>query len=228
MKKMFAAMTAALLMVALVSSTAFAGSGKWTIWAYDYTNTVPIAGHAANPHGGTIATFAFDQYNDQALLTSAANGYTKNGNLLGDTVTATFSITAPVGTTFTTYTDATCTDTTATVRLYFDTKLHLGVYENGVYSASLWWSINPVSISLADVFAAGPNGVTLSVAVTPANWLDEHGTNGSADVADFNAAASNVNQVGLSFGSQSCYAFGDGSASAGVMFNLLKFSTTAP
>ena len=233
MKRLLAAMTAALLMVALLSSTTFAGSAKWTLGYYNgavdpnlYTTV------AANPHGGSIATFAFDQYPNQALLTSVANGYVKNGGLLGKTVTATVSITGPAGTAFTAYTDTalggTCAPGTATVRFYFDTNLQLGAPDFGVYDDQLWWS-NPVSISLADLFAAGPNGVTLSVSFAPANWSNLVGTFGNLLVApyaaDFSTAASNVNQVGFSFGSPSCYAFGDGSPPAGAMFNLMKFST---
>jgi hypothetical protein len=219
MKRFLAAMSAALLMVALVSSTVFASSAKWMIYSYS-GDSGPIPGVATNPHAGTIATFPFSATPDQALLTSDANGYVKNGGLLGKTVTATFSITAPAGTTFVGY-DNGCS-TPPTVRFYFDTKLNLGTPEWGVYTASLWWS-NPVSISLADVLAAGPT--TLSVSVDPALWSDTDGTFGNADVADFNAAASNVNKIGFSFGSGCSFAFGDGSNPAGALFNLMKFST---
>ena len=86
-----------------------------------------------------------------------------------------------------------------------------------------------MSISLADLFAAGRNGVTLSVTFAPANWQNLDGVYGNALVPpyanDFSLAASNVNQVGFSFGSGCSYAFGDGSSPAGALFNLKKFST---
>jgi curli biogenesis system outer membrane secretion channel CsgG len=236
MKRVLAAMTAALLTVALVGP-ASAASAKWTLWAYSATNgyTVPLAQPAANPHGGTIATFAFDSNMDQAKLTSVANGYTKNGSLLGKTVTATISITGTAPSyTFTAYSDPTvgCNSTTAVVRFYFDTKQILGALyqpaigsQPAIYVDQMWWS--SVSISLADLYAAGPNGVTLSVSFAPANWSNLAGTPGNAD-SNFSIAASNVNQIGFSFGSPDCYAFGDGSTPAGALFNLQKFSTTTP
>jgi hypothetical protein len=230
MKRILAAMTAALMMVALVGP-ASAASAKWTIWQYSgESGPSPIG--AANPHGGTIATMAFDATNDQALLTTTANGYMKKGNLLGKAVTATISITALAGTTFTGY-DTGCS-TPPTVRFYFDTNLILGAeepYQAGLYADQLWWS-NPVSISLADLWAAGSAGVTLSVTFAPANWQNLDGVYGNALVSpytnDFSLAASNVNQVGFSFGSGCSYAFGDGSNPAGALFNLLKFSTYTP
>jgi hypothetical protein len=225
MKKILAAMTAALMMVALVGP-ASAASAKWTIWQYSgESGPSPIG--AANPHGGTIATMAFDDQNDQSLLTSTANGYTKNGSLLGKAVTATISITGPAANYLFTGFDKGCS-TPPTVRFYFDTKIKLGdetSFQSGLYVDQMWWST--VSISLADVWAAGPKGVTLSVTFAPANWSNLVGTNGSTD-PNFTTAASNVNKIGFSFGSGCSFAFGDGSLPGGALFNLLKFSTYTP
>ena len=231
MKRTFAAITAALLLVTLLASATFAASAKWTLWQYNATDPGPVAGVATNPHGGTIATFAFDADSDQALLTSDANGYVKNGGLLGKNVTATISVTAPSGTTFVGY-DTCAGGLPPTVRFYFDTKLVLGAetsFQPGLYEDQLWWS-NPVSISLADLYAAGPKGSTLSVSLDPANWSNLVGAFGDQLVgpysADFSTAASNVNKIGFSFGSGCSFAFGDGSQPAGAMFNLMKFATS--
>lgn len=231
MKRLLTAMVAALMMVALVASTALAASAKWTLYSYQ-GDLGPNPGITANPHKGTIATFAFTATPDQALLTSDATGYVKKGNLLGKTVTATVSITAATGTTFVGY-DQDCS-TPPTVRFYFDTKRQLGAetsFQSGLYEDQLWWS-NPVSISLADLFAAGSAGATLSVSFSPANWSNLVGTFGTDLVgqygSDFSIAASNVNKIGFSFGSGCSFAFGDGSNPAGAMFNLLKFSTYTP
>lgn len=234
MKRLFAAMTAALLMAALVSSTAFASNSvnpQWKIWQYSpTTGNGPYHSKAAGPKSD-VATFAFDALNDQALLTSNGTAYAPMGNLLGKTVTATISITAPAGTTFTGY-DTCAGGLPPTVRFYFDTKLILGApvpFQSRLYADQMWWS-NSVSVSLADMFAAGSNGVTLSVTFAPANWSNLVGTAGNQLVApyaaDFSTAASNVDQVGFSFGSGCSFAFGDGSQPAGALFNLLNFSIT--
>lgn len=233
MKRLFAAMTAGLLLASLASGAAFASSAKWTIWQYSPTDgSGPYQSSAANPHAGTIATFAFDAESDQALLTSDAKGYVKNG-LVSRAVTATMSISAPAGTTFIGF--DTCTGgLPPTVRFYFDTKLQLGAetpFQSGLYEDQMWWS-NPVSMSLANVWAAGPTGATLSVTFDPANWSNLVGAFGNQLAApytsDFTTAASNMDQIGLSFGSGCSFAFGDGSQPAGAMFNLLKFSTYTP
>jgi hypothetical protein len=233
MKRVIAAMTAALLLVSVVSIVGVsAASQKWTLSYYE-GDLGPLTELAANPQGKSISTFEFTATPDQALLTSDANGYVKKGNLLGKTVTATISITGPAGTTFVGY-DECLGGLPPTVRFYFDTKLELGAettFQEDLYENQLWWS-NPVSISLADVFAAGPAGTTLSVTFSPANWSNLVGAFGDDLVApyssDFSTAASNVSKVGFSFGSGCSFAFGDGSAPAGAMFNLMKFSTFTP
>jgi len=200
-------------------------SQKWTLYYYVGDNG-PYTATADNPHAGTIAQFPFTATPDQALLMSAMAGYLKNGNLLGKTVTATFGITAPAGTTFVGY-DTGCGYPTAnppTVRFYFHQP---GSSNFGTDDSNFWWS-NPVSISLAHLFALGPNGTTLSVSIDPANWSDRAGGFGNADAAHlaaFTASASNVTEIGLSFGSGCTFAFGDGSNPAGALFNLMKFST---
>ncbi|MGD0409840.1 MAG: hypothetical protein ABSB34_12750 [Candidatus Limnocylindrales bacterium] len=234
-KKLPILLLAAVFMVALAPAPALAVGGggptlasspKWTLSYYSGDNgpyTMP-----AHPHNDSIATFAFDLAPNQALLTSADREYLGRGNLLGDTVRATISITAPKGTTFVGY-DTGCS-TPPTVRFYFGTKLILGAetsFQSGLYEDQLWWS-NPVSISLADVFAAGRHGSRLSVSFTPAKWSNLVGAFGNNLVgtysADFSKAASNVNTVGFSFGSGCTFAFGDGSNPAGALFNLLEFS----
>ena len=232
MKRLLTAMVAALMMVALTASTAFGASSKWTLTYYVGDDLAPPQ-VAANPHRGTIATFAFTGTPDQALLTSDATGYVKNGNLFGKAVTTRISITGPASTyDFIGY-DTGCS-TPPTVRFYFETERVLGAettFQPGLYEDQLWWS-NPVSISLAALFAAGPAGATRSVSFDPANWSNLVGTYGNNLVgtyaSDFRLAASSVSQVGFSFGSGCTFAFGDGSNPAGALFNVLKFSTYTP
>jgi hypothetical protein len=214
-----AALVAGLL--AVVVPSASAASPKWTLYYY-VGETGPWT-MPAPPRNDTIATFAFTATPDQALLMSAESGYLKNGNLLGKTVTATFGITAPAATTFVGY-DNCAGGLPPTVRFYFHTT---GSSTFGTDDSNFWWS-NPVSISLAHLFALGPNGTTLSVSLDPANWSDRAGGFGNADAAHlaaFTASASNVTEIGLSFGSGCWFAFGDGSNPAGALFNLMKFST---
>jgi hypothetical protein len=159
------------------------------------------------------------------------------GNLLGKTVTATISITNPAAYTgsyqFSAYTNSVqgCNSAQAIVRFYFSTKLVLGAeesYQPGLYADQLWWS-KPVSIPLADLYGFGPSGTSLGpVTFAPANWQNLDGLYGTQLVGsyanDFSTAVSNVDQVGFSFGSPDCFAFGDGSSPAGALFNLTSFS----
>ena len=217
-RKGFFALLASVALLAVLIPSASAASQKWTLYYY-VGDGGPYTALAANPHGMAIASFAFTDTPDQALLMSAERGYLKNGNLLGKTVTSTFAIDAVAGTTFVGY--DTSGPTPPTVRFYFrTTNASLG-------ESAFWWS-NPVSISLADLFALGPGGKTLSVTFAPANWSDRAGGFGNADAAHlaaFKASASNVTEIGFSFGSGSTFAFGDGSTPAGAMFNMLKFAT---
>lgn len=229
-RRQFLALLASMALLAALVPSASAASPKWTLYYYDGEDG-PFT-MSANPSDGSIATFAFDLEPNQALLTSTDHQYRQNGNLFGDTVTSMFAIEADAGTTFVGYDDG-CGGVPPTVRFYFETKRHLGAetsFQDGLYEDQLWWS-NPVSISLADVFAAGPAGATLSVELDPANWSNLVGQFGDTLVdpysADFSKAASRVNEIGLSFGSGCSFAFGDGSDPAGARFNLLDFSTQA-
>lgn len=229
-RRQFLALIASMALLAALVPSASAASPKWML-SYYTGEGGPFTTPAVNPPGKTIATFAFTATPDQALLTSTDRQYRQNGNLFGDRVTATFAIEAPVGTTFVGY-DTGCS-TPPTVRFYFETKRQLGAetsFQADLYEDQLWWS-NPVSISLADVFLAGPAGATLSVKLDPANWSNLVGQFGNTLVgpysSDFRKAASSVSEIGLSFGSGCSFAFGDGSVPAGADFNLLKFSTDA-
>ena len=102
-----------------------------------------------------MGTCAFTDTPDQALLMSAERGYVKNGESAGQDGDGRPSGSMrrrarPSSVTI----DGSCSDPTATVRFYFDTE-PVGPEEFGVNVASLWWS-NPVSVSLADLFAARP------------------------------------------------------------------------
>jgi hypothetical protein len=228
-RRQFLALLASMALLAALVPSASAASPKWMLTYYDGEDG-PFTTPAVNPPGETIATFAFDLEPNQALLTSTDHQYLQNGNLLGDTVTSTFAIKARAGTTFVGYDDG-CADVPPTVRFYFETKLQLGAqttFQTGLYEDQRWWS-NPVSISLADLFALGRDGTTLSVKLDPENWSNLVGQFGDTLVepyiADFSTAASNVSKIGLSFGSHCNFAFGDGSNPAGARFNLLDFST---
>ena len=221
-RQLLALLASVALLAILVPSASAAGPGpgpspKWTLYYYSGDNgpfTMP-----AKPKGGSIATFAFDLAPNQALLMSSDREYLKKGNLFGNTVTATLAIKAPKGTTFVGY-DTDCA-TLPTVRFYFHTT------NTALGESAYWWS-NPVSISLAALFASGPHGATLSVSMDPANWSDRAGGFGDVDgahLAAFQASASSVTEIGLSFGSGCTFAFGDGSNPAGAVFNLVKFST---
>ena len=100
----------------------------------------------------------------------------------------------------------------ANVRLYFATNSP----EQG--ASQYWWS-NPVSKDLSD------GDETLTASLTPGSWSDQDGHLGTfnlAHMASFEAAAADVQQIGLSFGGGCLFSNGVGNTSA--TFQLYDFS----
>jgi|NGEPerStandDraft_6_1074524.scaffolds.fasta_scaffold31218_2 hypothetical protein len=219
MKRLLAAMTAALMMVALVSSTALAKPsssgnvipGQWRVW------NVNAAGTAYVPTNLTASGFKFLSTPDTALLTTSTDK-SLLGNLTGKTITATFTINASAGATFAYYIDPLCTGTTpASAHLYFA--------GNGQGSGTDWysnyWFSNPNATTL--VSAVG-NTVTLTAPINTANWSDWGGEAASAVSSNFAAAVASVNEVGLSFGGGCGFLNGVGMSAGSATFILTGYT----
>ena len=104
----------------------------------------------------------------------------------------------------------------ATVRLFFETS-----NAGGFDETHFWWS-NPMSAVLAD------GTITLTATVNGAEWSDFFGHFGSdpAFSAGFDAAASNVKTIGLSFGGGCFFENGVGTSDGSGTFTLDSFSVS--
>ena len=171
------------------------GAPKWKV--YDYNRS----GQAFSTKIPTLVsdgiTFDFLPTPDTALLGTNHPSYRGSllGNINGKTITATISANVSPSTAMFTYfgegTPSNPCGVPANVRLYFETSGQFAF-------TNFWWS-NPVSVDLATL-AASHTTMQLIANVNPASWSDFNGMFGTTDPAAFNAAASNVTFIGLSFG----------------------------
>jgi hypothetical protein len=218
MKRLLAAMTAALMMVALVSGTALAKPsssgnvipGQWRVW------NVNAAGTAYVPTNLTASGFKFQSTPVTALLTTSTDK-SLLGDLTGKTITATFTINASAGATFTYYGAPDACGTPASAHLYFA--------GNGQGSGTDWyanyWFSNPLATTL--VSAVG-NTVTLTVPIDTSNWSDWGGELASAVPTNFAAAVASVNEIGLSFGGGCGFLNGVGMSAGSATFILTGYT----
>lgn len=217
MKKTFAAMVAALLMVSLVSSAALAAPKPTSLWNVSSINAggasyTPKA--APGVAGSSLANFDFTNATNTALLTTSKDK-SLIGDLTGKVITATFTITGTTDAAFT-YSGApgACGLNGPFVRLYFTGN---GEKSPGFYS-DFWWS-HPGSAALS---VTGTNQVTLTASLADvAGWSD---WNGQSPASNFLAAAASVSEIGLSFGGGCFFANGVGLSTGSASFHLVSYS----
>jgi hypothetical protein len=214
MKRLFAAMTAALLMVALVASTAFAAAPttslmgqQWKVYnikaatsSWDINKVkLDASGALSFPiqkfltkTTGSFAVYLLDNYN-VSLTTS-------------QTLSATMTWTTGV------YETRSTAYPGAYVRFEFQDVTA------GPYTASdYWWSTASLDLNAA-------TSGTLSVSLACANWTNMAGTSACVDTIGFANATQNVKQLGLSFGSSGTYASGVARDDAAGTFTVSAFT----
>lgn len=144
--------------------------------------------------------------------------------LVGRTVSATFWIDAsnPV---YVGHNAGGCVNP-ANFRLYFTSTT--GVYKVSSadrYPERYWWSqAGACYIEQVDDGAL----VTITATVTPETWSHALGQPGSALPSQFNAAATNAKQLGLSFGGGCFYDTGIGMASGSATLHLVSLTVNTP
>lgn len=203
---------------------AFAASGGspasgWHIGYYQ--NTAPSPSNAAAPTSSSgIASLNFtNQANTSLLVTSQKAQFGDVlGDLTGKTITANLTISGATGA-FTYYGEGTpsnpCVLTPANARLYFETS-----NAGGFAYTHYWWS-NPASVTLAN------GNFTITAKVEPDEWSDWNGQFGNTVSDGFAAAASNVTEVGLSFGGGCFFENGVGTTDGSGTLTLNSFSATS-
>jgi len=205
-------MAAATVLVG-VSGPALAKAPALSNWHLGIYNSSGRAfSNSQTASGSGLATFHFTTTPDVALLTTSQGS--QKGNVIGDITTKTVSATFTIGGTddFQYYGD-TCGSRPAFVRLYFETS-NAGGFDYTHY----WWS-NPVGSQ--DLH---PGTYTVTANVSGANWSDWNGQSGVTEAAGFAAAASNVKEIGLSFGG-GCF-FENGVGASNADFTLTAFSVS--
>jgi hypothetical protein len=228
-RKIFAGAIFAVALVALFLSTAPTQAvstfligpkpeKKWMEYFYRANGAAPAPKPSTLVNDGNAVAFNFPDTPDVSGFNTKHPAY--NGTLLGDltgkNVSASYAITGATGA-FTYYGQGTASNpcgTPANVRLYFETN------NNELGESQYWWS-NPES----DLLANGTN--SLSANVNPANWSDRDGhlaTFDAAHTAAFAAAASDVQQIGLSFGGGCFFANGVGTSNGSGTFTLTDFT----
>ena len=182
-------------------------ASNWHVGVYTPSGRALSEGQAATVADG-LASFQFTTAPNTALLinTQGSQKGSLLGDLTGETVTATFSIS---GTSQFSYygegTSANSCNSPASARLFFETS-----NAGGFAPTHYWWS-NGVG------FAQLANGTfTLSATISPTQWSDFYGTFGSAALDGFAAAASNVTGIGLSFGGGCFFENGVGAPDASL------------
>lgn len=213
-------LTAALLLTGVAQAAP--GNGAASGWHLAYfQNTAPQPSSPSAPSApGGIAQLSFTNAPNTSLLVTSQKAQFGSllGNLSGKTVTATFTVSGATGA-FTYYGEGTPSNpcgTPANARLYFETS-NAGGFDETHY----WWS-NPASATLA-------NGTyTVTAKVDGSQWSDFYGHFGNdpSYAAGFAAAASNVTQIGLSFGGGCFFENGVGTTDGSGSLTLNSYSAS--
>lgn len=215
MKRFLVGLVTALAALAWSSAPALAGGSGWHVGSLTPSaRTLSLSSADRTPDG--LATFEFTNQPNTNLLVTDQGSSPLLGDDRGKTVTAKFDISGATGGAFFYDTTNNPCGTPANTRLFFQTS-----NAGGFDETHFWWS-NPSSAVLA-------NGTfTVTATVTGAQWSDffGHFGNNPAFAAGFDAAASNVTSIGLSFGGGCFFENGVGTADGSGAFTLVSYSVS--
>ena len=200
------------LLTLVFASPAAAGESNWKVYTYN------PSGNALSSHQADEGpAFTFTTESDTALF--AAQHLAGADTLTGKTITATFRIDA-AGATFHYWgenTPSNACGTPASVRLYFSSNGSFGSKKD--WYSNFWWSNSAGS---SHVLVDGPL-VTITASVSPGNWSNWNGQQGTVQPDGFAAAAADPALIGFSFGGGCFYENGVGATGAPATFTLTRF-----
>jgi hypothetical protein len=213
LRSLFAIVAAVAATVVATAPVAAGQSSDWKVGYYTPSGrALSFSSAAALPNG--VATFNFTNQPNTALLATTHG----NSSLLGDDrgmqVTATFDISGATAFTYFGEGDPTVNPCVfpANTRLFFETS-----NAGGFAFTNFWWSDT--------AFAVLANGTaTITANVSPVGWSDWNGQPAETNADAFNAAASNVTLIGLSFGGGCFFENGVGTVDGSGTFNLDSFT----
>ena len=217
MKRFLLGVGTALAALAWSAAPAMAGGSGWHVGSLTPSGRTLSFASAGRVADG-LATFDFTNQPDINLLVTDQGSSPLLGDDRGKTITAVFTISGATGAFI--YNGEGTPDNPcifpANTRLFFETS-----NAGGFDETHFWWS-NPSSAILAD------GTFTVTATVTGAQWSDFFGHFGSDPkvAAGFDAAASNVTSIGLSFGGGCFFENGVGTADGSGVFTLTSFAVT--
>ena len=200
------------LLTLVFASPAAAGEGNWKVYTYN-----PSGNALSSKQADEGPAFTFTTEPDTALF-AAQRLEGPNTSLAGRTITAEIRIDAPAATTFQYYGEPGACGTPASVRMYFSTNGSMGSKKD--WQSNFWWSNSAGS---SKVLANGPT-FTLTAKVSPENWSNWNGQQGTARLEGFAAAAADPALIGFSFGGGCFYENGVGATGGTATFTLINFT----
>jgi hypothetical protein len=197
----------------MVAATAAIGFGGVSAFADPSANWQLASGSVKTASDGSN-TFNFSVPDKTRLLYNSKDA-TLLGPQLGSTMIATFTVSGVTGT-FTYGGEPSCGGTTGNVRLAFESIPPGSKFAYTNY----WWA------DASYVLANTDGAVTLTMVVDSAQaWSDWNGQPSSGLPAEFNAAAGNMTEVGLSFGGGCFFENGVGTTDGSGSFTLTNFTS---
>lgn len=190
---------------ALAPVAVMAVSTTWKLYSFNASGHQLRSQKVAYDTATNTVSFTFPETPDAAYLTTVKVG--AFGNLTGQTLKGTASITASPDATFANDPGCTGDTSTPTVGLFFTTKA-TGQFDPSTY----WWSSRRVPLS-----ALVNNPTALDTPLTAGLWTNYLG---QTDPAGFAAAVMNVVDYGVSFGGDCFFANGAGTPTGTADFSL--------
>lgn len=223
-----AAAVTAFGLAALTAAPAGASSApQWQAYYY-----APSGAALYVQSAGDAASFPF-QAGPAYAARMTTSDQSVTGNKLGDTVSATADVTGMTGS-WTYNGEGTLWNscgTPATVRFFFSSNSQAagtpqtptqagGSGYPGVVPTHYWWS-NPVSRTMQNITGTQ---LQLQAVLAPGQWSDWNGQPGSSVQDAFDAAASHIASIGVSFGGGCFFENGVASTNGSGQFQLSNFS----
>ena len=185
-------------------------SPGWKIFTTNERTWSPA--NAPTPSQGDVATCPISSVNANYTAFLVTNLV---GNILGKTITATFTVSPTSGDpgyVWGVY-QINGYGTVAAARLYFSSRTD---YSNTRNVETYWFASNGVVVD--------DGTVTISTVVQPMNWSHGNGCNGSDCLTEFMNSSQGCVNVGVAFGSDHFYDLGIGTTNGTATIHLQSFT----
>jgi len=200
-----------LLLLCVAAKPGGSGSG-WKIFTTNLSRWTSAS--APTPTQGDIATCPISSVYANYTAFFVTN---KTDNILGKTITATFTVTPTSGDPGYVWGGYQLSGygTVASARLYFSSRTD---YSNTRNVETYWFASNGTIVD--DALGT----VTISTIVQPMNWSHGEGCNGSVCLTEFMAASQGCVTVGIAMASDHFYDLGIGTTNGTATLHLQSFT----